>query len=66
MYLTHVAFGLTMARTAAAFGRDRSTAAHACRLIEDERDDATFDARLDALETLLRDAEALESLGSAA
>ncbi|MGF1462097.1 MAG: helix-turn-helix domain-containing protein [Maricaulaceae bacterium] len=66
MYLTHVAFGLTMARTAAAFGRDRSTAAHACKLVEDERDDAAFDARLDALEAILRDAVALECLDAAA
>ena len=54
IYLTHVAFELSLARTAAAFGRDRSTAAYACHRIEDRRDDAVFDARLEELEACLR------------
>ncbi len=54
MYLTHVAFELSLSRTAEAFGRDRSTAAHACHRIEDRRDDAAFDAKLDELEACLR------------
>jgi chromosomal replication initiation ATPase DnaA len=53
MYLTHTGFSWSMARTAAAFGRDRTTASHACQRIEDLRDDAAFDARLAALETCL-------------
>jgi chromosomal replication initiation ATPase DnaA len=56
MYLAHVAFGLPMARVAQAFGRDRSTAAHACHRVEDRRDDPEFDARLDRLETCLKTA----------
>ncbi len=56
MYLAHITFELPLARVALAFGRDRSTAAHACHRIEDERDDRAFDARLDALEACLRQA----------
>jgi len=51
MYLAHVAFGLTYSEVGRAFGRDRTTAAHACRLIEDRRDDAAIDAVLGALES---------------
>ena len=54
MYLTHTAFAWSMARTAAAFNRDRTTASHACHRIEDLRDDAAFDAQLSALEVCLR------------
>ncbi|GGH06338.1 hypothetical protein GCM10007420_23560 [Glycocaulis albus] len=54
MYLAHVAFEMSLARVALAFGRDRSTVAYACHKIEDMRDDAAFDARLDDLETSLR------------
>lgn len=59
MYLTHVAFELPLGRVALAFGRDRSTAAHACHRIEDRRDDARFDACLEALEESLRTAPRL-------
>lgn len=51
MYLSHVVLGATLTATARRFSRDRTTAAHACRLIEDRRDDARFDALLTALET---------------
>lgn len=54
MYLAHVAFELSLSRVAAAFGRDRTTASHACHKIEDERDDLAFDACMDALEHSLR------------
>jgi hypothetical protein len=43
---------------AEAFGRDRSTAVHACRLIEDRRDDPSFDAVFDALEDECRERSA--------
>ncbi len=56
MYLAHVGFAWPMARVAAAFGRDRTTASHACHRIEDMRDDADFDARLAAMEACLRQA----------
>jgi chromosomal replication initiation ATPase DnaA len=58
MYLCHVAFELSLARVAMAFGRDRSTVAHACHLIEDRRDLPEFDDWVEALEAMLRGAPA--------
>jgi chromosomal replication initiation ATPase DnaA len=56
MYLAHVAFELSLSRVGQAFGRDRSTAAHACHRIEDQRDNYAFDQHMDALEACLRSA----------
>ncbi len=56
MYLTAIAFSMSYARVAAAFGRDRSTVMHACRLIEDRREDPVYDGWLSALEAALREA----------
>lgn len=53
MYLAHVGFGISLARVATAFWRDRSTVAYACRLIEDQRDDVRFDGWMSVLETSL-------------
>jgi chromosomal replication initiation ATPase DnaA len=50
MYLAHVTFGLNYREVARAFGRDRTTAAHACQLIEERRDDPAVDAVLGWLE----------------
>ncbi len=50
MYLAHVACGLTLTDTGKLFGRDRTTVAHACGVIEDRRDDPLFDRALDLLE----------------
>jgi hypothetical protein len=50
MYLAHVSFGLNYSEVGRAFGRDRTTAAHACQLIEDRRDDPAVDAVLGSLE----------------
>lgn len=58
MYATHVAFGMSLARVAVAFNRDRSTVAHACGVIEDHRDDPAFDELLDSIEAVLRHAPA--------
>jgi hypothetical protein len=52
MYLSHVAFGLSLSEVGRGFGRDRTTAAHACRLIEERRDDPAFDAVLGGLEVV--------------
>lgn len=54
MYMAHVALGVSLSEVAKAFGRDRKTASHACRVVEDLRDDPTFDASLQAMETALR------------
>ena len=54
MYLTHIAFEMSLGRVGAAFGRDRSTVAHACHLMEERRDDTGVDAWLDAMERVLK------------
>lgn len=50
MYLAHVACGLNMTDVGACFGRDRTTVAHACAVIENCRDDPAFDRKLERLE----------------
>jgi hypothetical protein len=54
MYLAHVAFGLNLASIAIVFGRSRRSAARACGLVEDARDDPAFDAALAGLEISAR------------
>lgn len=54
MYLAHVSFGVSLSDVGRSFGRDRTTAAHACRLIEDRRDDPAIDAVLASLENACR------------
>ncbi len=58
IYLTHITFHWPLNRVAYAFGRDRTTCGHACRKIEDMREDAAFDRRLTDLEACLRQAPA--------
>lgn len=43
MYVCHVAYSMPMGEVAQAFGRDRSTVGHACRMVEDRRDDRAYD-----------------------
>ena len=49
-YLCHVRLGLNYAAAGRVFGRDRMTAAHACSVIEERREDASLDTLLDCLE----------------
>lgn len=50
MYLAHVVCGLSLTQVGALFARDRTTVAHACRVVEDQRDDAALDGWLEHLE----------------
>lgn len=50
MYLSHVVLGRSLSEIAGAFGRDRTTVSYACALIEDMRDDPSFDEEVSALE----------------
>lgn len=50
MYLAHVSLGLTMNDVGKLFGRDRTTVAHACGVVEDRRDDPIFDRTLELME----------------
>lgn len=54
MYLHHVILERTLTDIAREFGRDRTTVAHACRLVEDRRDEPDFDALIGGLETALQ------------
>lgn len=58
MYLAHVGFGLPFDIIGRHFGRDRTTVAHACRVIEDMRDDRWLDCRISALDQVCRAAVA--------
>jgi chromosomal replication initiation ATPase DnaA len=54
MYLANTVCAWPFARVGAAFGRDRTTASHASRRIEDLREDPRFDATVLHLEAALR------------
>ncbi len=54
MYLSHVVCGLTLTEVGRLYVRDRTTVGHACGVVEDLRDDATFDRVLDLVETIVR------------
>ena len=49
-YVGHVGSRVPIAEVAAALGRDRSTLSHACRAVEQRRDDPSFDAAVTLLE----------------
>ena len=55
MYLTHIAGGFNLSEVGRLFNRDRTTASHACRVIEDLRDDPNVDKVLLCLEDVLND-----------
>ncbi len=55
MYLAHVVLRLDFKSTGRLFRRDRTTAAHACRIVEQRRDDPAIDRLLDTLESICVD-----------
>jgi chromosomal replication initiation ATPase DnaA len=54
MYLCRMVFAMRLCDIALAFGRDRSTVAHALARIEEARENAEFDRRLHWLEAALQ------------
>jgi hypothetical protein len=50
MYVSHVTLGFCYREAGSMFGRDRTTAAHACRIVEERREDPRMDAQVQALE----------------
>jgi len=66
MYLMHVVFQVRLAGIARAFGRDPSTASHACHSIEEARDDPVLDEKLTALEDFLAAPVLMKTIGDAA
>lgn len=54
IYFAHVVFSANLTRAGRIFGRDRTTARHACQRMEDWREDERIDRAFDALEPALR------------
>ena len=52
MYVCHVALRMSLSDIGGAFGRDRTTVAHACHVVEDRRDDVAFDDFVAAVERI--------------
>ncbi len=50
IYLSRVRLGLSYAAAGRFFGRDRTTAAHACHVIEERREESSLDSLIDCLE----------------
>ncbi|WP_338020044.1 helix-turn-helix domain-containing protein [Pinisolibacter aquiterrae] len=50
MYVAHVWFRFSLSEVGRRFGRDRTTVAHACRVVEEERDDPHIDRVISAIE----------------
>jgi len=53
MYLMNVIYGISLTRIGRVFNRDRSTASHACNVIEDYREDPLLDEKIEKLERFL-------------
>jgi Bacterial dnaA protein helix-turn-helix len=54
MYLAHVTLQINVSATGRMFERDRTTVKHACRIIEQRRDDHSFDNAIDLLESVVK------------
>lgn len=54
MYVAHTGLGLSLTEIGRHFARDRTTVAHACRLVEERRDDPKVEVIVDAIEFTLR------------
>lgn len=53
MYICHVVCCQSLTDVGRIFGRDRTTVAHACGVIEDRRDEPRFDRTLELLEHIV-------------
>lgn len=51
MYVAHVWLALSLTEVGRRFDRDRTTVAHACRVVEDRRDDPRVDRVVAAIES---------------
>lgn len=54
MYIAHIGYGMTLTEAGDLFGRDRTTVAHACGVVECRRDDIEFDRAVVLLELIVR------------
>lgn len=53
MYVCHVVLRIPMIHIGLAFGRDPSTVSHACRVIEDRREDRAYDEFVSSIERVV-------------
>jgi hypothetical protein len=53
IYMANTYLGLTLTAAGRMFDRDRTTAAHACRVVEDRRDDPIINNQLETVERAL-------------
>lgn len=53
MYVCHVSLQLSLTDIGFGFGRDRTTVAHACKMVEDRRDDTAYDEFVSLVERLV-------------
>ena len=53
MYLAHVVYSLSLTEVGRVFERDRTTVSYACGVVEDRRDDQTFDRVMNNLESII-------------
>jgi len=51
MYVAHVWLAMSLSEVGRRFARDRTTVAHACRVVEDRRDDPRIDRVVTAIES---------------
>ncbi|MCF6320978.1 MAG: hypothetical protein L3J32_04330 [Rhizobiaceae bacterium] len=56
IYIAHTTFSVPYREAALYFHRDRTTVAHACRVIEDHRDNRIFDEKLTMVEEFVSEA----------
>ncbi|WP_068081393.1 helix-turn-helix domain-containing protein [Polycladidibacter stylochi] len=54
MYILHVALGYSHSNVGRVFGRDRTTVSHACKVVEEMRDQYHFDSHLSAMESQIQ------------
>ena len=54
MYLAHVGCRFSLTEVGRMFQRDRTTVAHACRVVEEQRENGAFDKAVASLESAVR------------
>jgi Bacterial dnaA protein helix-turn-helix len=54
MYIAHVSLSFSLTHVGRMFDRDRTTVAHACEVVEQQRDDEEFDLAITRLEHVVR------------
>jgi chromosomal replication initiation ATPase DnaA len=54
MYVAHVGYGLSLTEVGEVFERDRTTVSHACAVVEQRREEKTFDEAIVLIENITR------------